>query len=53
MVGELKEKFGQAEVTEVDPENHQGYHIYLHDMQKNPLARIGVEMHDHRTETFH
>lgn len=48
-----KEKFRDSQIIEVDPDETEGYHYYIQDHQHEPLARVGIDTHDYRNETFH
>lgn len=47
------EKFTDSELVEVDPEQMDGFHLYIQAPDQQPLARVGIDTHDHRKETFH
>ena len=50
----MVEKFGKVDVAEVDPELHDGFHLYVNDIEhQHPLARVAIETHDIRGEVIH
>ncbi len=50
----LVEKFEDVDVAEVDPESHEGFHLYVNDTKhRRPLARVAIETHDIRDEVIH
>jgi hypothetical protein len=45
-------KFSDTTVTEMDPEETNGYHYILHDEHQLIIARVGVDTHDYRNEVL-
>ena len=52
---DITQKSGDTLVNtiEVDPDTHDGYHVYVQDHLQSPLARIGIELFDYREHTIH
>lgn len=53
LANKIMAEFGAADLTEVDPDSHDGYHFYLHDDTQVPVARIGIEICDYRHAKIH
>jgi len=54
IANKLVEKFEDVNVAEVDPESHEGFHLYVHDKKhRQTLARVAIETHDIRGEVLH
>lgn len=49
----VENQLKNTNITDVDPVTSNGFHYYLMDQEKNPVARIMIDTHDVRNVTIH